>query len=87
MGDLAKRPDGFRRRIPHLGVRAGKSHLINGLIDLFDWPLDIKFGLKFDHAAPRQRSATPSECPSILRNKPSCRKLVIAARADLRARS
>ena len=31
-GGLAKRPDGFRRRIPHLGVRAGKSHLINGLI-------------------------------------------------------
>ena len=30
-GGLAKRPDGFRRRIPHLGVRAGKSHLINGL--------------------------------------------------------
>ena len=29
---LAKRPDGFRRRIPHLGVRAGKSHLINGLL-------------------------------------------------------
>ena len=26
-GGLAKRPDGFRRRIPHLGVRAGKSHL------------------------------------------------------------
>ena len=22
----------LRRRIPHLGVRAGKSHLINGLI-------------------------------------------------------
>ena len=32
-GGLAKRPDGFRRRIPHLGVRAGKSHLINGLIE------------------------------------------------------
>ena len=31
-GGLAKRPDGFRRRIPHLGVRAEKSHLINGLI-------------------------------------------------------
>ena len=31
-GGLAKRPDGFRRRIPHLGVRAGKSHLINGLL-------------------------------------------------------
>ncbi len=31
-GGLGKRPDGFRRRIPHLGVRAGKSHLINGLI-------------------------------------------------------
>ena len=31
-GGLAKRPDGFRRRILHLGVRAGKSHLINGLI-------------------------------------------------------
>ena len=31
-GGLAKRPDGFRRRIPHLGVRAGKSHLINGLV-------------------------------------------------------
>ena len=31
LGVLAKRPDGFRRRIPHLGVRAGKSHLINGL--------------------------------------------------------
>ena len=31
-GGLAKRPDGFRRRIPHLGVRAGKSYLINGLI-------------------------------------------------------
>ena len=30
-GGLAKRPDGFRRRIPHLGVRAGKSHLINGV--------------------------------------------------------
>ena len=29
---LAKRADGFRRRIPHLGVRAGKSHLINGLL-------------------------------------------------------
>ena len=29
---VAKRPDGFRRRIPHLGVRAGKSHLINGLL-------------------------------------------------------
>ena len=28
------RPDGFRRRIPHLGVRAGKSHLINGLLSL-----------------------------------------------------
>ena len=24
-GGLAKRPDGFRRRIPHLGVRAGKA--------------------------------------------------------------
>ncbi len=33
-GGLAKRPDGFRRRIPHLGVRAGKSHLINGLLRL-----------------------------------------------------
>ena len=33
-GGLAKRPDGFRRRIPHLGVRAGKSHLINGLLGL-----------------------------------------------------
>ena len=33
-GGLAKRPDGFRRRIPHLGVRAGKSHLINGLVGL-----------------------------------------------------
>ena len=32
-GGLAKRPDGFRRRIPHLGVRAGKSHLINGLLE------------------------------------------------------
>ena len=31
-GGLAKQPDGFRRRIPHLGVRAGKSHLINGLL-------------------------------------------------------
>ena len=31
-GGLAKRPEGFRRRIPHLGVRAGKSHLINGVI-------------------------------------------------------
>ena len=31
-GGLAKRPDGFRRRIPHLGVRAAKSHLINGLL-------------------------------------------------------
>ena len=31
-GGLAKRPDGFRCRIPHLGVRAGKSHLINGLL-------------------------------------------------------
>ena len=31
-GGLAKRPDGFRCRIPHLGVRAGKNHLINGLI-------------------------------------------------------
>ena len=31
-GGLAKRPDGFRRRIPHLEVRAGKSHLINGLL-------------------------------------------------------
>ena len=31
-GGLAKRPDGFRRRIPPLGVRAGKSHLINGLL-------------------------------------------------------
>ena len=31
-GGLAKRPDGFRRRIPHLGVRAGKNHLINGLL-------------------------------------------------------
>ena len=29
---LAERPAGFRRRIPHLGVRAGKSHLINGLL-------------------------------------------------------
>ena len=29
---LAKRPDGFRRRIPHLGVRAEKSHLIIGLV-------------------------------------------------------
>ena len=28
----SKRPDGFRRRIPHLGVRAGKSHLINALL-------------------------------------------------------
>ena len=26
-GGLAKRPDGFRRRIPHLGVRAGKRPL------------------------------------------------------------
>ena len=34
-GGLAKRPDGFRRRIPHLGVRAGKSHLINGLLGVF----------------------------------------------------
>ena len=33
-GGLAKRPDGFRRRIPHLGVRAGKSHLINGLLSI-----------------------------------------------------
>ena len=33
-GDLAKRPDSFRRGIPHLGVRAGKSHLINGLVSL-----------------------------------------------------
>ena len=32
LGVFAKRPDGFRRRIPHLGVRAGKSHLINGLL-------------------------------------------------------
>ena len=32
-GGLAKRPDGFRRRIPHLGVRAEKSHLINGLLE------------------------------------------------------
>ena len=31
-GGLAKPPDGFRRRIPHLGVRAGKRHLINGLL-------------------------------------------------------
>ena len=38
-GGLAKRPDGFRRRIPHLGVRAGKSHLINGLLcpSLVSW--------------------------------------------------
>ena len=35
-GGLAKRPDGFRRRIPHLGVRAGKSHLINGLLSAID---------------------------------------------------
>ena len=33
-GGLAKRPDGFRRRILHLGVRAGKSHLINGLLNI-----------------------------------------------------
>ena len=32
-GAPAKRPDGFRRRIPHLGVRAAKSHLINGLLE------------------------------------------------------
>ena len=31
-GGFAKRPVGFRRRILHLGVRAGKSHLINGLL-------------------------------------------------------
>ncbi len=31
-GGFAKRPVGFRRRFLHLGVRAGKSHLINGLI-------------------------------------------------------
>ena len=36
-GGLAKRPDGFRRRIPHLGVRAEKSHLINGLLGGRRW--------------------------------------------------
>ena len=34
-GGFAKRPVGFRRRILHLGVRAGKSHLINGLLTPF----------------------------------------------------
>ena len=49
-GGLAKRPDGFRRRIPHLGLRAGKSHLINGLL----W-LCRGSTAKTEHAVPRSR--------------------------------
>ena len=46
-GGLAKRPDGFRRRIPHLGVRAGKSHLINGLLrrDTMKITIGVKIGV------------------------------------------
>ena len=65
-GGLAKRPDGFRRRIPHLGVRAGKSHLINGLLGRLNWePLTTK-GPSI--GPPQQRC--PSGCePSLARER------------------
>ena len=60
-GGLAKRPDGFRRRIPHLGVRAGKSHLINGLykgsagqvtrVEGPFWPLDVTYFTSHDKSS------------------------------------
>ena len=53
-GGLAKRPDGFRRRIPHLGVRAGKSHLINGLLG---GPLPDAAGQRLGQAVPAFRRA------------------------------
>ena len=44
-------PDGFRRRIPHLGVRAAKSHLVNGPVGLVS--VD---GSKFKANASKHRS-------------------------------
>ena len=42
-GGLAKRPDGFRRRIPHLGVRAGKKPLNQRAVSA-DFRADILCG-------------------------------------------
>ena len=59
-GGLAKRPDGFRRRIPHLGVRAGKSHLINGLLSDCRRRRDRSTGLLWPST---RRRAGPRDTP------------------------
>ena len=61
-GGLAKRPDGFRRRIPHLGVRAGKSHLINGLLadsQTWQWPREARWMPSPSRPTHRSRTRRP----------------------------